>query len=169
MSGVQYAKFWQKKLDENKDLDFPDKLCDKISEITDKFSFAYMQEAFVASLLAIAAREGKDINDTERESERWAGPLDPMTIANQQAFIDRVDNEGQEPDVEKLELWIEIQKQVKILREEMEEENLSRSSKPIMPPHPSERGMKPLKFGNEVDVALHGGKRILSSYERLRG
>lgn len=123
---VQYAKFWQGKLKDNKDLDFPDKLCSKIAEITDDFSFAYMQEAFVASLLAIAARGGKDINDAERESERWAGPSDPMTSINQDAFVERVDNEGREPDIEKLELWIEIQKQVKILRDEMEEKSESK-------------------------------------------
>ncbi|OAL52718.1 ATP-dependent Zn protease [Pyrenochaeta sp. DS3sAY3a] len=105
---IQYAKFWQNKLKSNKDLDFPDKLCEKIADITDDFSFAYIQEAFVASLLAIASRDGTDINDAERASERWAGPLDPMT-----------ESAGTEPDIEHLELWIEIQKQVKILRDEM--------------------------------------------------
>ncbi|KAJ2971269.1 hypothetical protein NUW58_g9464 [Xylaria curta] len=53
---VAYCKFWQKKLSDNKDIEFPDELCDAIAEITDKFSFAYMQEAFVAALLAIARR-----------------------------------------------------------------------------------------------------------------
>ncbi len=119
-----------------------------------------MQEAFVASLLAIAARGGTDVNDFERDSERWAGPLDPMTLANQQAFIDRVDNEGKDPEVEKLELWIEIQKQVKILKEEMEEEEKSKSSTVAMS---SNTG------GNDIDVVLRDGKKTVFGYQRLWG
>ncbi|KAF1842241.1 P-loop containing nucleoside triphosphate hydrolase protein [Cucurbitaria berberidis CBS 394.84] len=152
---AQYAKFWQGKLEENNDLDFPDKLCAKIAEITDKFSFAYMQEAFVASLLAIAARGGQDINDAERESERWAGPLDPMTHINQDAFVVRVDNEGREPDIEKLELWIEIQKQVKILRDEMEEKSVPKAldwfGNPV-----KDTSRSVTTFRDELDAVLHG-------------
>lgn len=55
-----YAKFWQRKLADNKDVAFPDALCDAVARITDGFSFAYIQEAMVASLLAIAARGDKD-------------------------------------------------------------------------------------------------------------
>ena len=51
---VMYAQFWQGKLKSNKEIPFPDELCGKIADITDGFSFAYMQEAFVATLLAIA-------------------------------------------------------------------------------------------------------------------
>ncbi|KAJ4374326.1 hypothetical protein N0V83_003067 [Neocucurbitaria cava] len=155
---VQYAKFWQGKLEDNKDLDFPDKLCPKIAEITDKFSFAYMQEAFVASLLAIAARGGKDINDAERESERWAGPLDPMTVINRCAFVERVDNEGHEPDIEKLELWIEMQKQVRILRDEMEERSdpktLDWFGNPV-----TDTSSSPTTFRDELDAVLHGRRK----------
>lgn len=49
-----YAEFWQGKLKENKDIEFPHEICDALADITDGFSFAYMQEAFVASLLALA-------------------------------------------------------------------------------------------------------------------
>lgn len=64
-----YARFWQGKLaagDGDGDgggdpgLDFPDKVCHAFARITAGFSFAYMQEAFVAALLAIAARQGGD-------------------------------------------------------------------------------------------------------------
>src|SRR6201995_2072632 len=70
---VMYAQFWRRKLlgdnheDEfdlkmevdvpdmmgGADVEFPEKLCPAIAKITDLFSFAYMQEAFVATLLAI--------------------------------------------------------------------------------------------------------------------
>jgi transitional endoplasmic reticulum ATPase len=89
---VAYAHYWQKKLESNKDVDFPDALCEAIASITDGFSFAYIQEAMVASLLAIAARGGSD-----HESS----------------------GDG---DLDKLILWREVQKQVKILRDEMGDE-----------------------------------------------
>lgn len=90
---VLYAQYWQKKLESNKDVDFPDALCGAIARITDGFSFAYIQEAMVASLLAVAARSGSD-----HESEGGSG--------------------GDE-DLDKLILWKEIKKQVKILRDEI--------------------------------------------------
>ncbi|KAI5252028.1 P-loop containing nucleoside triphosphate hydrolase protein [Aureobasidium subglaciale] len=87
---VKYAHFWQAKLKDNKDIDFPDKLCEAVSSITDGFSFAYMQEAFVASLLALA------INDKE---------------------------EGHHGiDLDKLPLWQQLKKQIKILRDELHQD-----------------------------------------------
>jgi transitional endoplasmic reticulum ATPase len=108
---VLYAKFWQGKLKDNKDVKFPDELCDKVAEITDDFSFAYMQEAFVASLLAIAVRGGKNHGD----ADKWSGPHDALTNIEVQG------GGGGDSDVEKLELWIEMQKQVKILRDEIDD------------------------------------------------
>ena len=37
--------YWQKKLQEDKKIDYPDSLVDNITEKTDKFSFAYLKEA----------------------------------------------------------------------------------------------------------------------------
>ena len=58
---VAYCHFWQRKLSDNKDIDFPDKLCRAIADITNDFSFAYIQEAFVAALLIIA-RDSKAVS-----------------------------------------------------------------------------------------------------------
>ena len=68
-------------------------MCDAIAKITDDFSFAYMQEAFIAALLAIAT-SGKD----------------------SQAQGGSDDHSGLEENI----LWKEIKKQIKILREEMD-------------------------------------------------
>lgn len=87
---VKYAQFWQAKLKDNKDVEFPDKLCEAVSSITDGFSFAYMQEAFVASLLALAV------------SEKEEGHHDT--------------------DLDKLPLWQQLKKQIKILRDELEQD-----------------------------------------------
>jgi SpoVK/Ycf46/Vps4 family AAA+-type ATPase len=94
---VAYAQYWQKKLESNKDVDFPDALCGAIASITDGFSFAYIQEAMVASLLAIAARSGSDHKGEDGSSG--------------------------DDDLDKLVLWREIKKQVKILRDEIGDED----------------------------------------------
>ncbi|KAI2466355.1 P-loop containing nucleoside triphosphate hydrolase protein [Annulohypoxylon bovei var. microspora] len=104
-----YCKFWQSKLATNKEIEFPDKLCSAVAGITDKFSFAYMQEAFVAALLAIA-RKGKGIGLsyeqplTEEMNDGWVGVL------------------GGDDDLDNLVLWKEIKKQVAILRDSMKDE-----------------------------------------------
>lgn len=89
-----YARYWQGKLRGNEQVEFPDELCGAMAGITGGFSFAYIQEAMVASLLAIAAREKKDAN--RRTSDEGKG-------------------------LERLILWREFQEQVKILRNEMGE------------------------------------------------
>ncbi|KAF8914171.1 P-loop containing nucleoside triphosphate hydrolase protein [Gymnopilus junonius] len=54
-----YALYWQQKLAPNKDIEFPDQLVIKVAESTDKFSFAYLKEAFVSSLVTFAGIDGK--------------------------------------------------------------------------------------------------------------
>ncbi|EMD40855.1 hypothetical protein CERSUDRAFT_111434 [Gelatoporia subvermispora B] len=55
-----YVKYWQSKLKDNKSISFPDSLVDEVAEITEKFSFAYLKEAFVAALVLLAGWEGDD-------------------------------------------------------------------------------------------------------------
>ncbi|KAI1312083.1 ATPase [Xylaria venustula] len=108
---IAYCKFWQKKLADNKDIEFPDELCKAIAEITDKFSFAYMQEAFVAALLAIARRS----NGMGRYSE------ESLTRDMGDGWLD-VCGGGDDGDLDELVLWVEIKKQIETLREGMQSE-----------------------------------------------
>ncbi|TRM68103.1 P-loop containing nucleoside triphosphate hydrolase protein [Schizophyllum amplum] len=55
-----YCQYWQRKLESNKRLDFPDSLAKDIAERTSKFSFAYLKEVFVSSLVVLAGWEGDD-------------------------------------------------------------------------------------------------------------
>ncbi|KAI1815905.1 ATPase [Poronia punctata] len=107
---IAYCKFWQKKLADNQDIEFPDKLCHAIADITDKFSFAYMQEAFVAALLAIARRSGGPLRSSGDRLTRDVGD----------GWLDICGGDGD--DLDDLVLWVEIKKQVKTLREGMEDE-----------------------------------------------
>ncbi|OAA81191.1 ATP-dependent Zn protease [Akanthomyces lecanii RCEF 1005] len=114
---IAYCHFWQSKLASNKSIEFPDKLCEAIAKITDDFSFAYMQEAFVAALLAIARHEGADgsndgVSDDEYGvatvdlADEWVGVVDPTS--------------RDDVDLEHFKLWVEIKKQIEILREGIE-------------------------------------------------
>ncbi|TQV96197.1 hypothetical protein V2A60_003364 [Cordyceps javanica] len=115
---IAYCHFWQSKLASNKSIEFPDKLCEAIAKITDNFSFAYMQEAFVAALLAIARNEGANGDDASSSddepgvatvdlADEWVGVVDPSN--------------HDDVDLEHLKLWVEIRKQIEILREGIEE------------------------------------------------
>jgi transitional endoplasmic reticulum ATPase len=189
---VQYAAFWQHKLESNKDVEFPDALCEKIAGITDDFSFAYMQEAFVATLLAIAVRGGKNHSGIVNH-DKWSGPQDPLTNTTTSAFENlNLRGGGDDPDFAHLELWQEMKKQVKILREEMDEKKDEMKDEEGMRVNPNQRlaaeraeraerkrererpevGVQSLtRYQDELDVLLHarrepvngGGEWTLSS------
>lgn len=96
-----YCEFWRKKLADNAVVDFPKKLCPPIASITKGFSFAYMQEAFVASLLEIARHESSCSKQPLAGGEEEGGG-------------------GDKDDLDHYQLWRVIKKQVKILRDEMD-------------------------------------------------
>lgn len=107
---TQYCEFWRAKLADNKDVEFPQKLCPAIAAITDDFSFAYMQEAFVASLLTIAHDED------DGEDEQAQNVEEDMVVLSKRG--NDSDKSGDD-DLEKLVLWRTIREQIKILRDEM--------------------------------------------------
>ncbi|KAF9076842.1 P-loop containing nucleoside triphosphate hydrolase protein [Rhodocollybia butyracea] len=49
-----YAVYWQNKLKNNKSIGFPDKLVEEVADATNRFSFAYLKEAFVSALVTLA-------------------------------------------------------------------------------------------------------------------
>ncbi|KAJ7765062.1 P-loop containing nucleoside triphosphate hydrolase protein [Mycena maculata] len=55
-----YVKYWQNKLKSNKEIEFPDSLVDEVTDLTPKFSFAYLKEAFVSTLVTLAGWEDDD-------------------------------------------------------------------------------------------------------------
>ncbi|KAF8969457.1 P-loop containing nucleoside triphosphate hydrolase protein [Flammula alnicola] len=54
-----YAQYWQNKLQSNKEIEFPDRLVNKVARLTDRFSFAYLKEAFVSTLVTFVGIEGE--------------------------------------------------------------------------------------------------------------
>ncbi|KAH6717445.1 P-loop containing nucleoside triphosphate hydrolase protein [Leptodontidium sp. MPI-SDFR-AT-0119] len=96
---IQYVQFWREKLKPKSEVQFPEILVEPIAGITYDFSFAYMQEAFVSSLLDIAHRHDEEDEDESDKLARGGG--------------------GDE-DLEKYELGRVMKEQVKMLREEID-------------------------------------------------
>lgn len=92
---ILYCNYWREKLKSKPSIKFPKKLCVAIAGITQEFSFAYLKEAFVATLLAIAGHR------SEKDGASDGG-----------------EDEG--GDLDDFELWIEMKKQVKALRDDMD-------------------------------------------------
>jgi transitional endoplasmic reticulum ATPase len=130
---VQYCHYWQGKLKDNKDVKFPDSLCKAIAKITDGFSFAYIQEAFVAALLSIAYskhdEEEEEENDGNVHDDEWemlestvGQKMAELEISN--GMMHQEDKSGTtKPDDHRLDdnvLWLEIRKQISLLRKELD-------------------------------------------------
>jgi SpoVK/Ycf46/Vps4 family AAA+-type ATPase len=118
---LQYCEFWRRKVlgpdaevmplgDEK--IEFPSALCTAAAKITDGFSFAYIQEAFLASLLMIASEAA-----VETDQELEFDLLDDAADSGSDAEDD--------DDLEKVTLWVEFRKQVKILREDMDSSGIN--------------------------------------------
>ena len=133
---IVYMKYWQGKLDGSPEIEFPDKMCSAVAKITKDFSFAYLQEAMVASLLVIA-------RDSEKFSERTClecmeahekpgtgVSCDRSTKRPFKGLYDWVwsvrQTDGEDPDLDNYILWREVKKQVRILREEMDSEKATK-------------------------------------------
>ncbi|KAG9018836.1 hypothetical protein FRB90_009123 [Tulasnella sp. 427] len=65
---IQYAHYWQNKLKDNEAVSFPESLVEEIADLTDGFSFAYIKEAMVSSLVIIAtAEESKEFAEVVKQ------------------------------------------------------------------------------------------------------
>lgn len=95
---VMYCDYWREKLKNKPAIKFPKLLSPAIAAITQDFSFAYLKEAFVATLLVIAGN---------RAEERFEGGDD--------------DNDS----LDDYELWREIKKQIELLRDDMDSTSLT--------------------------------------------
>jgi transitional endoplasmic reticulum ATPase len=120
---VKYCEFWQDKLKKagNEDIKFPDILCIAIAKITHGFSFAYIQEAFVAALVVIA---GTREDAAEGEARADCVPLNEWElVAGEDARSAEADTHDggndERPDLDKYLLWRVIKEQVAILRSEL--------------------------------------------------
>ena len=101
-----YCQYWRERLKKKKvEIEFPKRICPAAALITDGFSFAYMQEAFVATLLAIAQERSEFLGDIEVVE----------TTGDDDAARD-----DDAKDLDDYELWRELKKTIKALRNDMD-------------------------------------------------
>lgn len=93
-----YCQYWRNKLKNKEEIEFPKSLCGPMAAITDRFSFAYLKEAFVSTLLEIARNH-----------------TDNLGIDADVHGLDSDDFEG----LDKYELWRYFKEQVRVLKDEM--------------------------------------------------
>ena len=97
---LKYCNSWKSRLASNQSVDFPSGLSEAIADITEGFSFAYLKEAFITSLLAIVgSRKGNSSNANDGLSEP----------------------EEKESEFDRNVFWQVVSKQVQTLRIEMED------------------------------------------------
>jgi len=97
-----YCEFWRQKLQKNKtNVDFPKKLLQPMAHITPGFSFAFLQECFVATMLALARKDDK------------AGSVRPF--------------DGDNDDLDDYDLWVAFKKQAEALRKEIDSQQTGTS------------------------------------------
>ncbi|SLM35966.1 P-loop containing nucleoside triphosphate hydrolase [Lasallia pustulata] len=127
---VQYCEYWRHKLQSNPKVEFPERLSSAIADITDGFSFAYMKEAFVSALLLLVV-DRKDSKRNERIQDGGQDGPDELISRHKPKYGIAG---GGDDNLEELILWRTIKRQIRILREELDEaEGLpSRSEEPTM-------------------------------------
>jgi transitional endoplasmic reticulum ATPase len=62
---VLYCEYWRRKLEKNPRINFEDGIEQVVAKMTDGFSFAYLKELFVQTLLAIVGGRADDIEEAE--------------------------------------------------------------------------------------------------------
>ena len=64
---ILYCEYWKKKLEKNKNIDFDPAVCEVVAKLTEGFSFAYLKELFVQTLLTIVGGRATDVADADVE------------------------------------------------------------------------------------------------------
>ncbi|KAF2837288.1 proteasome-activating nucleotidase [Patellaria atrata CBS 101060] len=98
-----YAEFWHRKILDNPMVDFPEDMCAVIAQFTAGFSFAYLKELFMMSLLIIARGGGDLLNDEFQigESKATSEKGTERVIKSVEEGIDKlVHNKSSLPDVD---------------------------------------------------------------------
>ncbi|KAL8672829.1 MAG: hypothetical protein Q9224_007554 [Gallowayella concinna] len=131
-----YCEYWRRKLRSKPSIEYPLILCPAIASITNDFSFAYLQEAFVATLLAIAGHrsEGDGFSILGGASHELAIRGDgghKLSIRHGNHDDSTIHGGGDHNNLNTYELWREMKRQVKALRDDMS------NSTTTLPPSPS--------------------------------
>jgi hypothetical protein len=77
---LDYCRYWSRKFADSTTVDFPDEICQPIAAMTEDFSFAYLKELFVSSLLELARVSTADDEDAGDAAEAETPPSGSTSI-----------------------------------------------------------------------------------------
>jgi len=128
---LAYALYWSRKFSEpNEIVDFPEALCPIIAKISSDFSFAYMKELFIASLLALARKASNRLDIEDPVTEGSTTSEEPVIVGeDDKAAATEGATEGSKEAPVEVEIPEELKEsiflkvlleQATILRKEME-------------------------------------------------
>ncbi|KAK0648429.1 proteasome-activating nucleotidase [Cercophora newfieldiana] len=110
---LAYARYWSRKFSEpNEIVDFPEALCPIIAKITGGFSFAYMKELFIASLLALARKASTEPGVEDLVTEGSTTSEEPV-IVGEEDKPDAAEDKGQTTKEKAVEVKVEIPEELK--------------------------------------------------------
>jgi transitional endoplasmic reticulum ATPase len=69
-----YSQYWQQKLRSNEDIEFTDEVCRAVAESTESFTFAYLKELFVQTLLMHVTGNSDEADEGSPETDASAAP-----------------------------------------------------------------------------------------------
>jgi transitional endoplasmic reticulum ATPase len=132
-----YCQYWQLKLESNPDIDFTYEVCQAVAAATEAFTFAYLKELFVQTLLVYisggaddteaAASLGEDAIHEEHGTEHSAVKLTKRLEANQ--------------------FYQTLRQKIAALAEDIEEEDSKKADKSL----PKETGEEKAELGKTKD------------------
>ncbi|KAF2101589.1 P-loop containing nucleoside triphosphate hydrolase protein [Rhizodiscina lignyota] len=94
---VLYCEYWRKKVSKSRLVDFPEEACPIIAKLTEGFSFAYLKELFVMTLLSVARGNVVPEPAVPQKSEAANGVENEI---NGEAGTDGTDTKRTIPNVE---------------------------------------------------------------------
>jgi transitional endoplasmic reticulum ATPase len=77
---VRYAEHWRKKLADNEDIEFTDEMCQVVADLTPEYSYAYMQEVFISSLMVVARKAAGEEDDWDVVNTESANQSDDEAL-----------------------------------------------------------------------------------------
>ncbi|KAK9797642.1 putative AAA+ ATPase domain-containing protein [Seiridium cardinale] len=148
---VAYSRYWRQKFEGSEMVDFPDATCPIIAKLTEGYSFAYLKELFVTSLLLLA-RGGSSEDADEAERSDMTSTSDAVMVGRDSAVNESTSYHSEKsqdesnsslvsvkalPEVEipkslqGNELLGIIKSQAKLLLDEMEHAGSEAAKKPV--------------------------------------
>jgi transitional endoplasmic reticulum ATPase len=109
---LAYCRYWKEKFSGSTTIDFPDEICPLVVKMTDGFSFAYLKELFITSLLGLARGPTEETDSEEQTAASNSSfSSDPVVVEARPASSD-----GKESD-EKRADKVEAEKQKRVMPE----------------------------------------------------